>query len=241
MSSITGLISSGGGGGGETHIKTDPRQLTRSAAYRFNFKQTTNNRVESNTTTFWDRIGNITRISLNATASSNTYVNVLNITSAPNGGYVNWIISPSVDATNPSTTIRITVDGGDPYEFTYVYQSANIGYARMFMGGGIFNGDTPVSSTSYAGTVDIFNNKNSSGIASAADTATSSVLTYDDNTNKVYGTSFANVGIISDFQILNTMPFEKLRFESSILIEAKQQVFMTTDMGNYSGCFYTLH
>ena len=240
MSSITGLISGGGGGGGETHIKTDPRQLTRSASFRYNIKQAPSVIIESHTTTFWDRIGNITRISLNAGESNNSYVNLLNITNAPNGGYVNWILSPLVNATNPSITIKITVDGGDPYEFTYAYQSANISYARMFMGGGSFNGNVNNNTNHPAGQIDIFNNYYSTGIASTADNSFNSVLTYDDNTNKVYGSSSTNRGIISDFQLLNTMPFEKLRFESSILIQAKQQVHMTTDMGNYSACFYTL-
>ena len=240
MSSITGLISGGGGGGGETHIKTDPRQLTRSAASYFYIKQNQTNVVDSDSSTFWDRLGNITRTSISANTSSNTYVNLLNITNAPNGGYLNWIISPRAGTSNASTTIRITVDGGDPYEFTYVFQGIPHGFSRMFIGGGGYTGNTPVGNT-YGGSADLFKSFYTVGFASSSDAQYDTVLGYDDNTNHVYGAGYYLMGVIADFHVLNSMPFEKLKFESSILIQVKQQVLHTTNYGNYSACFYTLH
>jgi len=231
-------FSGGGGGGGETHIKTDPRQLTRSAVDDLRIKFSNTAQTRTDLSSFWDRVGYIPRIASMFVSAADTYATLLNITNAPNGGYIHWIISNAVNSTtNPSSTVRITVDGNDPVEFSYSFVAGV--KARMVLGGGIVNANTSVNTADLTKLEYIGNNYYDVGIARSADNAYS-IENFDDNINHVYGTSSLVNMIISDFGILSTMPFERLRFESSILIEIKMQVLSTSSFAQNAACFYSL-
>jgi hypothetical protein len=235
-------FSGGGGGGGETHIKTDPRQLTRMGSRYAQVKNSAADSYYSLQGEFWNSINDFSIHGATVgTAANNTYVTLLNASSA-NGGYVYWIISPSVSAANTISSIRITVDGGDAYEFHYNYNATymNVTYGgRMFMGGG-YGAFSPSVGTTPIQTYDFWNSYNSYGFTNPASFLLNSSATYDDPTNKVYGSPSQLLTLMSDFAILETMPTERLRFNSSILIEVKQLVLDSQDRNHFGGCFYTL-
>lgn len=236
MSSFTGLFSQEPGG--ETHIVTDPRKLPRIGCARLGSKvfNTIYDRNLSSVGTWWYYQQFSDHIALADVSVSNTYTTLLNVSNS-NGGFLHFILSPGVNTTNPTTTVRITVDGGDAYEFSYDYRTNNYNYARMIIGGGCTGTISNVSS-GFSGLQAALNPYEVFG---SSDQGSHGTTQYDDPTNKVYGIGIADLWYHSDFTVYDQLPTPRLRFNSSLLIEVKQQVLNTGQDLHKSMCFYTLH
>lgn len=235
MSSITGLIS-GGGGGGETHIVTDPKKLSRTAVSRVYVKNSVAN-LDSRSSAFFSVLTNSTNMGAQvATTTSDTYVTLLNVSNA-DGGYLHWLLSTGISTANESSTVKITVDGGTPVELTYQPSTiqSNIGTNRMFLGGGLQVATTTTGSALDGAEYNYWN-------AFWAGMSGSSAKNLEDSTNNVYANqSIYSQGYLqNDLNILRNMPYQRLYFTSSLLIEVKQSTYSTADGANYAGCIYSL-
>lgn len=230
MSSITGLIS-GGGGGGASHILTDPQKMAK-LMYGGNTISLKNSFTGSYTTSsadFWSNLDSDPSIYINLIGANNTYVTLADITSATNGGYLWWVISPLMDNTsNPSSSIRITVDGGTPVEITSG-SGTYTGGSRFVLGSGIVGGD-PIVSTTPNG---YFSNYTTNAYyPNVADKL-------NDYSNGINNGGFK--GYVADnIAGIMTSTFERLYFESSIKVEAKQELYFSASQGRYSACNITL-
>ena len=235
MSSFTGLFSSGGG---ETNIVTDPRKLPRIGCARLGSKSQNSltTRDFSSAGNWWYYQQFSDHIALADVAASDTYVTLLNVSNA-NGGFLHFVLSPGVNSTNSTSTVRITVDGGDAYEFSYNYSTNNYGYARMIIGGGC-TGTFPMTQTGYSG---LYQPLNPYEVFGSSDQGSHGTTQYDDATNKVYGIGIADLWYPADFTVFDQIATPRLAFSSSILVEVKQQVLNTGQDLNKSFCFYTLH
>ena len=234
MSSITGLIS-GGGGGGETNIVTDPSKLPKYGIARLGSKylNSQSSYITSDQATFWYYQQYSDHIALADVSASNTYKTLLNVSNAK-GGFLHFVLSPLLDSTNPSSSIRITVDGGDAQEFSYNYNTNSFGYSRLIMGGG-FSTANPSEAVNFSNYYNVLNPYESFG---SSDVGNHGTLQYDDPVNKVYGLGHGIVYYYSAFTIYDQLNTTRLAFTSSLLIEVKQQVLTN---GPESMCFYTLH
>jgi len=235
MSSFTGLFSSGGGG--ETHIKTDPRKLTRTAFAIANIKG--QNRVDtiysSNSTSFFIQSAASDHYAYHT--SSDTYTTLLDVTN-PNGGYLHWVISPGVANSNSTSYIKITVDG-EAYEFLISYNVANNwSFKRMIIGGVYHVAQLEIAS--YNGQASSRSVTNPYEAYGASDQGHNGTLQFDDPSNNVYGYGNGQLYLPQDFALYNTYNGERLRFESTLKVETKMAVLNTADNKHYASCFYTL-
>lgn len=227
MSTLTSLISAGGGGGGgETHIVTDPKKLHRTLFGRAFIPGNTESRVSQ----FYTYPASSTNMAATVqTASSDTYVTLLNASNA-DGGYLHFVVSPGINTAGQSASVRITVDGGTPVEITYV-ASALTGTSqnRMFLGGGLTN--SPRTADMWSG-----NNTDISWGSYSKN--------MEDATNNVYSimssVSTFDGYIQCDLSVLRDMPFQRLYFTSSLLVEVKHSSYSTSNAADRALCFYSL-
>lgn len=245
MSSITGLISGGGGGGSQTNIVTDPRKLPKMATANCLIKIGATTQIASTNQAFFsERVILSHHTSAVQCSSNNTYVTLLNVTGS-NGGYLNWVIAPQIHVTNNNiTTVKITVDGGDPIELAY--QASNIvgtpsgNRARMVIGGGWSSGRHNTNTGFTYGYVGFFNSYNGNRFTFTNEDVYS-VINYDDPVNNVYGNSYYELWLHNALDATDQATFPKLAFNTSLKVEVKQLTIDTSDAGHWSACSYTLH
>ncbi len=247
MSTLTSLISAGGGGGGsQTHIVTDPRQLNRLAvpadfvSIMTNSANTTSSARYTSQDDFWDGpglynlgLGNSVFTPRVAVTAANTYATLLD-TSNANGGYLYWILGLRRAITAGSTsTIKITVDGGEPFEITYT-NSTGLADARPFLGSGV-SGSTNNGLTSGTMT-----NSNDFWNSTSNAMGYKSTFGYEDFTNGFFSANDRQQRLIADFGVLDNANFQKLYFTTSLKIEVKQSVYSTTTNWHKAACLYKL-
>lgn len=237
MSSFTGLFSSGGG---ETNIVTDPRKLPRIAASSFLIKVGSTGYAPATGAGFFTAyLIQSDRSAFGVLTASDTYLTLLDVSNSF-GGFLNWVLSPEITTTNNISTVKITVDDV-PYEFSYQYNNI-VGIpsgnrARMIIGGGWSTAQLALSSGTAAGWIDVLNNFNDFGF----DVYGESQSNWDDPVNKVYGAGQTTVNYVAGSSTVDQAWFPKLRFNSSLKVEVKQQTLSTSNVGHYSACHYTLH
>lgn len=241
MSSITSLISAGGGGGGETNIVTDPRKLPRIAASNFYTKVDYSANVLATDVGFYTTyLPQSDAAAYNVISANDTYVTLIDVSNSF-GGFLHWVLSPEITTTNNISTVKITIDGQDPVELSYQYSNI-VGTpggnrARMIVGGGWSTGKSATSPSNAAGSVMFNNNYTNNGFSIYGD----SVQNWDDPVNKVYGSGNVDVYYNNTPGTQDQVHFPKLRFNSALKVEVKQQTVSTSDNGHYSACLYTLH
>lgn len=231
MSSITSLISAGGGGGGASHILTDPQKMTKLmyGGNTISLKSSFTDIYATSSTNFWNSLDYDPSIYINLIGANDTYVTLADITSSTNGGYLWWVISPLMSNTsNPSSSVRITVDGGTPVEITS-NSGTYSGGSRFVLGSGIVGGE-PIVNTNPNG---YFSNSNTNAYYSNVS-----------NTLNDYSNGINNGGlkgyVADNIAGIMTSTFERLYFESSIKVEVKQELYFSSSQGRYSACNITL-
>lgn len=231
MSSITGLISAGGAaGGGASHIITDPQKLQKFVFPNVYLKTDLSSTTYTGVSTFWTALGYDSSMYTAVTTTNDTYITIADITSSTNGGYLWWVISNVVrNGNNDVSTIRITVDGGTPVELSI--NSTPSGANRMILGSGISAGNAVTNSSSIGG--NYFSDYNNIGLDNQ-------VSNYESPSDGAYYGGGRNGYLQDNFAALQTLPFERLYFESSIKVEAKQQTYYAGFQGQNAACRITL-
>lgn len=242
MSTLTSLISAGGGGGSQTHIITDPKLLNRLAARAFsiivNSGGATTAVLDSFNEDFFINtysntgFANTGFSSTVAVTAANTYATLLD-TSNADGGYLYWVLGCSNTAANDISSIKITVDGGTPYEIQYTNPNPDTTF-RPFLGSGC---STAINNGITSGTM---TNANDFWNATTYGFSQRYTARQEDYINGFWSTQGRTQFIVSDMGLYDNASFQKLYFTTSLKIEVKQSNYQITQSRNRAICLYKL-